>query len=953
MPAEALCDQLTRCQSLSEREAALQASGLEPDALALVLDKARSLLSGAPEAALALAVIAAETASARNEFLTAASASRVQGQAHRLLGRHREAIAAFEIAAEAARQAGDARLAAQVQIGSVDSLGMIGRYEDALNLAQSLETALQEMGAEEDAARVLVNAGSLHFRRDQYARALDAYERAGEILARGEDSTVAARIWSNCANALTHLNRLDEAVALYEQARACFVARGMDVETAFVDTNLGFLHFVSGRLAQALAALTQARSEFQKRNREPEAARCAIDLGEVYRALNLFPEALECYESATVVLERLEVDYDRARAELGRAASRLALGQRQEAETSLLRADRIFRRQKNALQVAHVHLIRAYLRRAEGEEDAARRHAGSAARTFARNRLMGLAAEARFLLAEMALIHGQGGTRAMRNVVRAAQETARGWLECRGEHALGRHAVRQGKIEPGLRHLRAAASALLTARTLIAQEEIHVAFLRDKVTIYEDLIGTLLARCLPHDVEEALEYVEQSKSRLLLARMQAVVESGLSPPQAAPETLERLAELRSALSQSYYSMHTLTPPEARRLGQENPAQREVLLARERAYSEALRNEELPKAQAARALIRQITAVPARDLCAALQPDETLVEFYIFREQICAFVLSPDGVSIIQNVARLEDVQFAARRLRYQLRRLQMPSEYAAPLQAQFESGTRDILRDLYDRLLRPLEARLTEKVVIVPHGILHGLPFHAFYDGSQYALDRWEIVCAPSAAVWHRGVRERVAAPPDSTKCGTSRCATIIGVSDSGMERIGEEVAAIASCLPDAQLFCGESATLENFLAQAERSRILHLATHAMFRNDNPLFSGLQFTDGWLLARDLYGLRLDCDLATLSACQTGMTVVDAGDELFGLIRGFLGAGVRSVAASLWAADDRATAFLMTCFYAHLSEGWTPARALRQAQQQTREVYPHPYYWAAFGLIGQR
>jgi CHAT domain-containing protein len=100
-------------------------------------------------------------------------------------------------------------------------------------------------------------------------------------------------------------------------------------------------------------------------------------------------------------------------------------------------------------------------------------------------------------------------------------------------------------------------------------------------------------------------------------------------------------------------------------------------------------------------------------------------------------------------------------------------------------------------------------------------------------------------------------------------------------------------------------------------------------------------------------MTLNCDLATLSACQTGVTFVEAGDELFGLQRGFLAAGARSVAASLWLADDVATAAMMEQFYSRYAQGMSKAAALRGAQRHTLRSYPHPYHWAAFVLIGER
>ncbi|MGC4047187.1 MAG: CHAT domain-containing protein [Armatimonas sp.] len=93
-------------------------------------------------------------------------------------------------------------------------------------------------------------------------------------------------------------------------------------------------------------------------------------------------------------------------------------------------------------------------------------------------------------------------------------------------------------------------------------------------------------------------------------------------------------------------------------------------------------------------------------------------------------------------------------------------------------------------------------------------------------------------------------------------------------------------------------------------------------------------------------------MATLSACQTAQATVEPGDELFGLTRGFLAAGARRVAASLWPADDEATSELMTHFYALLPT-MTVAAALRKAQRTLRSRRPHPYHWAAFTLAGLR
>ena len=71
------------------------------------------------------------------------------------------------------------------------------------------------------------------------------------------------------------------------------------------------------------------------------------------------------------------------------------------------------------------------------------------------------------------------------------------------------------------------------------------------------------------------------------------------------------------------------------------------------------------------------------------------------------------------------------------------------------------------------------------------------------------------------------------------------------------------------------------------------------------------------------------------------------------MRGFLAAGARSLAVSLWPTDDAATAQLMAGFYSQLAQGTPKAAALRTAQQELREIHPHPYFWAAFAMVGDR
>lgn len=123
-----------------------------------------------------------------------------------------------------------------------------------------------------------------------------------------------------------------------------------------------------------------------------------------------------------------------------------------------------------------------------------------------------------------------------------------------------------------------------------------------------------------------------------------------------------------------------------------------------------------------------------------------------------------------------------------------------------------------------------------------------------------------------------------------------------------------------------------------------------------PNFSYVRLADGQLNAIDAFSLDLkECELVTLSGCETGLSLSGGGDEQLGLGRAFLAAGARSLVMSLWPVEDNATNELMQLFYQNLLKGGTKAEALRAAQcdllLRTSSIYTHPYFWAAFRLVG--
>ena len=908
--------------------------------LTLQMEQARLALASDPQKGLEAADRCIRAASEANDPGGEAHAGRLRGQALRALGRHADAIVAFGAAATAARSAGDSLLAAQVRLGQIDSLGMVGRTAEAVALGKELERTLRSAGAIADAAKALCNLGSLYLRSDRYAEALDCYGRAEEIFATTGDALMQAVVQVNQAIALTYRNEIDAAIGLYDKARSTYALQGRSVEAAVVETNLGLLHHVSGRHAGALTHLNRAHLAFIDQNRPQETARCEIERGDAYRALNLLPEALGCYERAIEVFDTLPLDYDRARAEMGRAAVLFTQQQTEAGMAALDRAERLFLQLRNTVQRAHLRLVRATALSALGRTEEAVLPADAAARTFARRGLSGWAAEARFITAAARFGQERPAVRQMGGVCRTARIEGRGWLECRAEHALGRYYAQAGKKTLALRHLRQGVLALESARTRIAPEEMHIAFLRDKQAIYEDMVALLLQRGRGTDIVEALECVERSRSRLLLDRIGDALEQGLP----LTNTLrERLAAQRAELSRAYRQVGTLENRDSRRLAGVSPLR---LMEIERRYAAVLREAELQRTTAESAALIH-SSVPVERLQAALTPQETLLSFCLVRGIWTAFAIRHDEIRVFCNVALQTDIVQATRRLRYHLQKMQMMQPALQAMHTAMLSEMKGVLNRLYDLLLRPLESALAgSHLIVIPQGDLHGLPFHAFHDGARYALDRWEITYAPSAAIWHR-TRTR----QDRPNAGEEEAVLLVGVPAPGIERVASEVKRLSELLPHARTLVQQAATVEAVKAAAGQMDVLHLATHALFRQDNPHFSGIQLANGWLLACDLYDMPLPCSLVTLSACETMVSGIQSGDEIFGLVRGFLVAGARAVVGSYWPADDFVTAELMAAFYAGRQRGMTDGSALRCAQQKMRETYPHPYYWAAFGLTG--
>jgi CHAT domain-containing protein len=290
------------------------------------------------------------------------------------------------------------------------------------------------------------------------------------------------------------------------------------------------------------------------------------------------------------------------------------------------------------------------------------------------------------------------------------------------------------------------------------------------------------------------------------------------------------------------------------------------------------------------------------------------------------------------------VQKLLQLLQLQMSKFRLNTEYVNVFSEAMQLSTEAHLKNLYQELVAPVRHLLDVRhLVFVPHGLLHYLPFHALHDGESYLIDRFEISYAPSASVY-TVCQEKMA--------NQDGIALLLGVPDAQAPLIRAEVDALSSIIPNAKLFMSGDATEAVLRAHGPGSRVVHIATHGYFRQDNPMFSSIRLGDTHLSLCDLAQLRIPAELIVLSGCATGLNVITPGDELLGLVRGLLQAGARSLLLTLWDVHDESTKDFMIGFYRRCQQGLSKTKSIQATMLELRERHPHPYNWAPFCLIGK-
>jgi CHAT domain-containing protein len=866
-----------------------------------------------------------------------ANALSVGGNNQDSIDLHTQAIAAFE-------RVGDEPELARTLSACMQPLLLLGRYDQALEAAERARLLFSAQGDDLRLARLDNTVGNLLHRQDRFAEALVSYERAHRALDQLGDVEGVLHVIHNKAVTLTSLNEFREALAAYESARELAAARGLDQVVAQTDYNIAWLYYLRGEYSRAIEILHTAAAAAKRTGDAYHSALSLLDLSEIYLELNLSVDAREMAEQAHARFNELGMGYEAAKALANAATSHGQEGKAFKALELFASARARMVNEQNHAWPSLIDLYQAILLVDEGRLFEARRLCLAALACFEQSGLSSRAAMCHLLLARIALRLDDAAD-GRRRCARALSQLSRVESPILRYHAhlLQGHAMtRAGDRIGAYASYQTARAALETLHSRLNGEELKIAFVKNKGEVYERLVQL----CLEGEVatggfEEAFALVEQAKSRTLFDLMFQPVHALAREEGSESQLAHSIRELREELNWYYHlvELEQLRPGDqsSQRLAS---FQREIG-SREQDMVRALRELKLTDSSQSDLHAPSVCSLDA--IRAALPAGAALVEYFQIDDRIVLCLLDSDTVEIAP-VSIAPRVAEHMRMLQFQFSKFRLGAEYIRTFKDPLLASTRAHLHELFNELLAPAWSRLEgRRLVIVPHGILHYVPFHALYTGSHYVTDACVVSYAPSASIYATCQQQ----PP-----GGGLGALVLGVADEQAPMIETEAKAVADALSDAQLFVGADATESVLRTRGRDCRILHIASHGYFRPENPMFSGIRLGDTYLNVYDLYRLRMRADLVTLSGCATGANVAAAGDELLGITRGLFCAGAKTLLLSLWNVHDDSTRIFMTRLYKRLAAGSAPVMALRDTMLDLRVEYPHPYHWAPFVVTGK-
>ena len=859
-----------------------------------------------------------------------------------------------------------------------DALKYLGDLQEAWEMLEQSGNMFQENGDEVGWARTRIGRLHLGLRLNFVSEALADANRARAILRAYGEQEKLLRLENNMAYVFTLLGEQHQALHLYHSALAIAEAIGEAGQShmGLLHMNIGFVHEAMGDFPKALVEYEQARAIYISRDETRNIVNIELNIAYIAQAQGHYRQALrllysilergidqfpleeravkqdltECYlylnryfearDLARQVIDgykNFHATYDTARTLLHLATAEAELGNFAAALEALDEAAPIFRALDANTWTRIARLQHGQIALKQGNSDIAMAEALASATYFKSEGQQVNYATACLLMGQVSLSSGDfaSANANAREALLIAQRYSVPSLRYSAHLLLGRIAEAQSLTRRAIRSYQAAAATVERVQRGLTIT-LRSVFLENKGDAWQALIRLYLESGMP---ERAFEALEQSKSQVLLSYLANREQFYWAQDDIQSQVL--ISELNK-LRAEYQTFFRLAHQPPRDLEHANTTQPEHALAamslrerRMRAITEQLylRNEVSATAKSA-------PVVSLHDIQGALDDRTLLIEFYNDKNHLWAFVLD-------SQTCHVYPLPMTVDKLDRLLAQLQVNLAAALKINTKASSARtlthliQRILQQFYLMLLEPLALgqEECERLMIVPYGALHYLPFNLLYDGSSYLIERFELVTLPAASLVVQSGPKR--APG----------ALVLSHSWDGRLPYTQTEAQIVQSLFGGTLLTDESAS--RAALQVTPSQVLHIAAHGEYRLDQPDLSYMELADGQLYADDLLQQDLSYELVTLSGCETGRANVAADEELIGIGRGLLYAGAGALILSLWQVTDASTVQLMHHLYGALKSGMSKAAALREAQlfilQQDRQL--HPALWGAFQLIG--
>jgi CHAT domain-containing protein/Tfp pilus assembly protein PilF len=903
------------------------------------------------------------------------------GSVYAKLGQPQQALEYFEQSLPISQEVGD-RAGEATTLNNIGFVHVsIGQLQQALEYFNQALPIQQELGDRAEEAKTLGNVGYIYAFIEQPQRALEFYNQALLIFQEVGDRAGEATTLNNIGEVSHSIGQRQQALEIYNQALLIFQEVGDRAGEAATLNNTGFVHASNGQPQQAMEIYNQALLIFQEVGDRAGEATTLNNIGEVNRFIGKPQRALEFYNRALLIFQEVGARVGEATTLTNIGAVYRSIGQPQQAidlynqalpiqqevgnrvgeATTLNNIGFVYDsidQSQQALEVYNQALaIRQEVDDRHGEAITLSNIGSVYAATAQLQQALEVYNQALAIRQEVDDRHGEAITLSNIGFVYASFDQPQKALEFYNQSlqilqevddrngtsvVLGNTGFiyeNQGNLTQAIDYYQQSISITEAIQGEIQVEELKSSFAGGQSSTYARLINLLVEQ---GGFTTAFNYAERAKARAFLDQLangQVDFRSG-----ADASLLQQEQDLRTQITATQTQLITLNNRPKDQQDEDAITETTTRLdSLRRQYADLLTRIKLQSPETASLVT--VDVAPLEEIQGLLEPDTTLIEYFVTDDRTFAFLLTRDSFNTIP-------IEVTQAELTEQIQLLLQVS-FADP---ELDDAHPVELQQLHEWLIVPLQAYLsTDRLIVVPHGILHYLPFTALTDGNQYLSQDSVVSLLPSANVLRYLPQHHDTSEMSLMALGNP---TIPDRQLTPLNYAQAEVETIAA-LFNTQPLVNSAATESAIWTDGSNANILHLAVHGEYNPINPLFSTLHLAsdtqhDGRLEVHEIFGLNLTnlTNLVVLSACETSIGELSQGDEIVGLNRAFLYAGTPAVMTSLWNVDDAATGMLMEQFYTQFKNGMSATEALQYAQQTVRAEYPHPYFWSAFSITGR-